>query len=255
MKTLNQYLEDYTKLRRQLGYRFLEECLLRNFVRFARDQGARFITAKLALRWATMPPNITQPTRAHRLGVVRGFAKYVGAIEPRSEVLPPKLLPYRFRRREPYHYTEEQVQQLMSAAQQIDPTHKIKGLTFSAFLGLLAATGMRVSEALALDHEDIDFSRAMLTIRRAKGNKTRLVPLHPSTVQALQRYAALRAKLYPRPNHPGFFVWQGGIRLGITRQTSGLLWRLAKPGCANRAAVAAVLGCMTYGITSRFAPC
>lgn len=187
--------------------------LLRNFVRFAELEGVKRINTKLALRWATRPSNIKQCQRANRLGVVRRFAEYVSTIEPRTEVPPQKLIPYQFRRQDPYHYTEENVRQLIETARQIDPSNPIKAPTLGTLLGLLAVTGMRVGEAMALDRADVDFHQALLTIRRAKGNKSRLVPLHPSTVQALQQYGCVRDEIYPRPMSPSFFVWEGGDRL------------------------------------------
>ena len=145
MKTLGRHLKVYLTLRRQLGFKFyVEGSYLRSFVGFAREQRARFISTKLALQWATLPANITQKQRARRLGVVRGFAEYLRALEPRTEALSPKLLPARAFRPQPYLYTEEQVVRLIRATRQIDPGHKIKGLTLSTLLGLLAVTGMRV---------------------------------------------------------------------------------------------------------------
>ena len=195
MKGLDRHLKDYLALRRQLGFKFyVEGSYLRSFVGFAREHGARFISIKLALQWATLPANITQKQRARRLGVVRGFAGYLRAFEPRTEVLSPKLLPARSFRPEPYLYNENQVNQLIMAAQQIDPGNKIKGLTLSTLLGLLAVTGMRVGEALALDRTDVDFAEELVTLRHTKGNKTRLVPLHSTTTQALERYAHTRER-------------------------------------------------------------
>lgn len=214
MTTLSRHLVDYLRLRRQLGYQLrVPGILLRNFVRFAGQQGTRLISTKLALRWATRPANITQRQRASRLGVVRQFAQYVSAIEPRTEVPARKLIPWQFRRNDPFHYTDQNVQQLIGAARRIAPAHRTKGVTLSTLLGLLAVTGMRVGEALALDRDDVDFTNALLVVRRAKGNKSRLVPLHPSTVQALEQYTRIREEIYPRPATPSFFVWEGGVRL------------------------------------------
>ena len=214
MKSLSRHLKDYLTLRRQLGFKlFVEGSFLRSFVRFAREQGAKCVTTKLALRWAMLPANITQTQRARRLGVVRGFAEYLRLHEPRTEVPAQKLIPFRVHRPEPYLYSDKQVLQLIGAARQIDPRHKIKGLTLGTLCGLLAATGMRVGEALALDRKDIAFAEALLTIRWAKGNKSRLVPLHPSTVEALQKYARLRDEIYLRPIGPKFFVWDRGAPL------------------------------------------
>jgi integrase len=214
MKTVGRHLRNYLTLRRQLGFKFyVEASYLRSFVAFAQKQGARFVSTDLALQWATLPANITQKQRARRLGVVRGFAHYLRAFEPRTDVLTAKLIPARSFRPEPYLFSENQVNQLIAAARRIDPGHKIKGLTLSTLLGLLAVTGMRVGEALALERTDVDVAGELITVRRSKGNKTRLVPLHPSTAQVLDRYARTRDKLCLLPVTPNFFVWEGGTRL------------------------------------------
>ena len=213
MKTLSQHLDDYLRLRRQLGYKLREAgSLLRSFVRFAEQEGAEFIGTKLALRWAS-GPNMTPALSGSRLGLVRRFATYVSAHDARTEVPAQKLLPYHFLRRDPYHYSDENVLQLVDAASRIDPTNKIKGPTLETLFALLAVTGMRVGEALALDCGDVDLDRELLTVRLTKGNKSRLIPLHPSTVVALRRYASIRDSVYPQPKGSGFFVWEGGDRL------------------------------------------
>lgn len=215
MNNLSVHLTNYLKLRRRLGFKLHStEMLLRSFIRFAEAKRARFITTKLALRWATLPPNIKQVQRGSRLSVVRRFAEYVSTVDPRTEVPSSKLLPYHIRRRAPHLYRNDDVCRLVEAAYQIAPANPIKGLTLGTLLGLLATTGMRVSEALALDCGDVDLERELLTVRLAKGNTTRLVPLHISTVAALRRYASTRDSIYPRRKNLGFFVWDGGVRLG-----------------------------------------
>ena len=204
---------DYLRLRGQLGYKLQEaEFLLRNFVSFIEQEGAGVITAKLAVQWAARP-NMKLAQSGSRLSVVRRFAAYVSAHDARTEVPAQKLLPYHLCRRDPYHYTEEDVGRLIKAARQIDPSGQIKGPTLATLFGLLAVTGIRVGEALALNDGDIDLNRALLTIRLAKGNKSRIVPLHPSTITALQRYASIRDRIYPQRTTPSFFVWDGGDRL------------------------------------------
>jgi integrase/recombinase XerD len=215
MSNLSVHLKNYLKLRRGLGFKLHSAGMyLRNFVRFAEAKRARFITTKLALQWATQPPNTKPVQRGSRLSVVRRFAEYVSTVDPRTEVPPPKLLPYTIRRRPPHLYRNDEVRRLVDAAYQINPANPIKGQTLGTLLGLLAATGMRVSEALELDGGDVDLERELLTIRLAKGNKTRLVPLHGSTVAALRRYASVRDSVYPHRANPSFFVWEGGVRLG-----------------------------------------
>jgi integrase len=145
--------------------------------------------------------------------MVRRFAEYVSAHDARTEVPAQKLLPYQFHRRAPYLYRDEEVLQIISAARGISPENEFKGATQATLLSLLAVTGMRVGEALALDRGDVDLNRSLLTIRRAKGNKSRIVPLHCSTAEALQKYARLRDALFPQPASPSFFVWDRGSRV------------------------------------------
>lgn len=207
MKTLNHYLDNYLKLRRQLGYKMQSvEIMLRNFLFFVQQEGAEVIRIKLALQWATRS-KAKPMLSAHRLGAVRRFAEYVRAYDPRTEVPTQRLLPYRFRRRNPCLYTDENVLQLIKAARQIDPGNPIKGHTFGTLLALLAVTGMRVGEALALDDGDIDLVKGLLTIRLAKGNKSRVIPLHVSTIRALGNYAGIRDEIFPQRPTPAFFVW------------------------------------------------
>ncbi len=213
MKTLKIHLDEYLKLRRQLGYKMeTAGYLLRNFVRFAQEEGTDVISTKLAIRWATKP-DLKALQRGVRLGTVRRFAQYVSANDARTEVPAQKLLPCHFVRRDPFQYSDEQVIQLIERAQQIAPSDQIKGPTLGTLFGLLAVTGMRVGEALALDCADVDLDAALLTLRMTKGNKARLIPLHSSTVAALQRYGSLRDNLYPKRAPTAFFVWEGGGRL------------------------------------------
>lgn len=213
MSALSLHLDRYLKLRRQLGYKLKDtESQLRGFVRFAEEETVSFITTKLALRWAAQP-HIQPNQQGSRMSMVRRFAEYVSALDRRTEVPPRKLLPYHFRRRSPYLYGRDEVVDLIRSAYQIAPDKEGKGATLGTLLGLLAATGMRVGEALALDREDVDLTGNLVTIRRAKGNKSRLVPLHASTGNALQRYAQLRDRLFPHPTSSRFFVWEHGQQI------------------------------------------
>lgn len=215
MNHLHVHLTNYLKLRRGLGFKLDgAEMLLRSFIRFAEAKRAPFVTTKLALKWATLPTNIKRVQSGSRLATVRRFAEYLSTVDPRTEVPSPKLLPYHIRRRPPQLYRDEDVRRLVELAYQIAPANPIKGPTLGTLLGLLATTGLRVSEALKLDCGDVDWDREQLTIRLAKGNKTRLTPLHPSTVAALRRYSSTRDTIYPKRRNPAFFVWDGGVRLG-----------------------------------------
>ncbi|MCX6926146.1 MAG: tyrosine-type recombinase/integrase [Verrucomicrobia bacterium] len=214
---MTTHLNSYLELRRQLGFKLTKAGLyLRNFVRFAQKQHASFITTKLALQWATQPENIRPRQRAVRLGIVRRFAQYVGTIDPRTEIPPPKLLQIQYCRPTPYLYRDEEVSKLIEAAGQIDKSDVLKCATYATLFGLLAVTGMRVGEAIALDRADVDLDQFVLTLRQAKGNKSRVLPLHSSTGRALQQYAAIRGKTCPRPFSSNFFISEQGTRLSYT---------------------------------------
>ena len=214
VKTLASHLDDYLRIRRQLGFQLrVPAILLRNFVAFAEQQRAKRITTRLVLHWATQPPRITTAQKANRLGVVRRFARYLSSVDPRTEVPQQRLLPYQFRRRDPHIYQPEDVQKLIDVIGQIDPSQPIKGASYATLIGLLAATGMRVGEAIGLDCGDVDLSRGLVTIRRAKGNKSRLVPLHPTTCTALAAYVTQRDETFPKRSTSSFFVSERGTRL------------------------------------------
>ena len=214
MNTLGVQLDNYLKLRRQLGFKLhMSGLLLRKFVQFAEQEKASFITTKLALRWATQPLNISLSQSANRLGMARRFAQYLSAIDPRTEVPPVGLLPCQFRRRAPQLYQGDDILRLMKATRQIDHINEFKGATYATLFGLLAVTGMRLGEALALDRQDVDLDKGLITVRRAKGDKSRFVPLHPSSQRALQRYADMRDQACPHPLSPSFLLSERGTRL------------------------------------------
>ena len=214
MKTLATALGDYLQLRRSLGYKLRTPGqMLAQFVRFAKKQCALFITTKLALRWATLPTDCHPAHKAVRLRVVRQFARYLSAGDPRTEIPPPGLLQQRYQRSSPYLYPDEEVLKLIEAARQIPSPKGLRAETVATLFGLLAATGMRVSEAVGLDRMDVDLKQGLLVVRKTKGNKSRYVPIHPSTRAALAGYERLRNRIHPRPQSAGFFLSEGGARL------------------------------------------
>jgi site-specific recombinase XerD len=219
MKSFLQSLEEYLALRRGLGFKLKQDGnLLSQFVSFLEEQGASHITTELAVQWAIKPSNAQPRHRAHRLRMVRLFAEYRSATDPRTEVPPPKLLPDTYRRRPPYIYTGEQIMCLMAAARQLPSTVPgttgLRAQTYCTLFGLLSVTGMRISEALSLNSEDVDLNQALLTIRGTKFDKSRLVPVHKSTQEALQQYAYFRDCIYPEPKTRNFLVCERGTRLG-----------------------------------------
>ncbi len=214
MSELQAALEEYLSVRRALGVKLrLSGRLLKRFVDFAECEGAAVITTDLALRWATQPADVQPAQWANRLGMVRRFAQYRSATDPRTEVPPPDLLPFRIQRPVPYLYSDEEVSRLLEAARQLPAVTGLRPHTYATLFGLYAVTGMRTSEPLHLDREDVDLSQGVLTVRDTKFGKSRYVPIHPSTQQTLQEYAVRRDALCPHPLAPSFFLAECGSRL------------------------------------------
>ena len=207
MSKLRETSEQYLQLRRELGYKLRGPGrLLRNFVAFAERESVDHVTTNLALRWAQQPPSAQPATWAARLGVVRRFTVWLSASDRRTEVPPAGLLPGRFRRQRPYIYSDAEIQNLVRAAGRLPSTTGLKGRTLSTIFGLLAVTGMRVSEALALDREDVDLKEGVLRVRRTKFGKSRLVAVHESTCQILADFARQRDRVVQRPATAAFFL-------------------------------------------------
>jgi integrase len=214
VKRLEHALKDYLRIRRRLGFLLREpETSLRDFVAFLRAQRASYISTALALRWATQPTQVQPATWACRLSMVRRFAIWLSAFEPRTEIPPTGLLPYRYRRTLPYIYGDEEITRLLRGTQHLPSYKGLRARTFTTLFGLLVATGMRVNEALSLDRPDVELDRGILYIRRTKFGKSRYVPVHFSTVDALKHYARARDRLFPVPVTPAFFISERGSRV------------------------------------------
>jgi integrase len=214
VKPQEQALNDYLRVRRSLGYRLREpEGLLRKFVAFLQAEGAPYITRELALRWATQPAKAQPFTWAQRLGMVRRFAIWQSVLEPRTEIPPAGLLPQRYRRKSPHIYSDGEIEKLLRRARQLPSPKGLHARTYMTLFGLLVATGMRVNEALGLDRPDVDLKLGILHIRRTKFGKSRYVPLHPSTVDALKRYVQVRDRVFPASTTPAFFISEQGSRV------------------------------------------
>jgi integrase len=214
MSTLQKALKDYLALRRALGFELRKVGHhLQDFVGFLEREGASHITTPLALRWATQPSRAQPCWWAGRLSMVRRFAQYVSAADPGTEVPPQGLLPHRYHRKPPYLYSEAHIKQLLQAASQLPSPTGLRPRTYATLLGLLAVTGMRISEPLALERDDVDLTQGVLTIRRTKFGKSRLVTVHPSTQCVLSQYAHLRDHVCRMPRHPNFFISERGTAL------------------------------------------
>ena len=214
MSTLRQAAEQYLQLRRDLGCKLRETGrLLEDFVAFAEREGAPHVTTDLALRWAQQPAGVQPATWASRLRIVRRFALWLSAADRRTEVPLAGLLPGRYVRRRPYIYSDAEIKDLVRAAGQLASAAGLRGRTYATLFGLVAVTGMRISEVVALDREDVDLDEGILRIRRTKFGKSRLVAVHDSTRQVLADYARARDRVVRRPATAAFFLSEGGDRV------------------------------------------
>lgn len=213
MTELRQALDDYLRLRRSLGHKMAEAAwLLPDFIAFLEERGQTTVTVTAALAWVRKrESDVVTTVSPRRITAVRGFARYLSGVDPATEIPPLGLVPHRQRWRQPFIYSDADVIAVMTAADGIGPP--LRAATYRTLVGLLAATGLRVGEAINLDHDDIDWAEGVLRIRETKFGKSRLVPLEPSGVDALREYDVLRNRTAPRPEDPSFFVSRTRRRL------------------------------------------
>ena len=206
-------LDRYLSVRRSLGYDLrTEERRLRRFARFADHDGAPHIDTALFLRWDASLPDATTSTRSARLSAVRLFAQWLSSIDPAHEVPPRGLLPDRSQRPRPHIYSDVEIASIITAAKVLPSIYGLRGLTCSTLFGLISVTGLRISEALALDRDDLDADNGVLRVRCGKLGKERLLPLDPTVVAQLAGYAGERDRLLGSVPD-AFFVNCKGTRL------------------------------------------
>ena len=207
MSALRDALAAYISLRRALGTRLKEPAeTLGQFVDFIEKEGATFITTERAIRWATQHDWVQHNTWARRLSMVRGFASWLSTSDPRTEIPPKGAIRSGRTRRQSYIYTDDETGRLMAEAPDASDHGGIHAWTYTTLLGLLASTGLRPGEALALNCADVDLIDAILTVRQTKFGKSRLVPLDASTCTALSGYAKERNRRCPEPRSDAFLV-------------------------------------------------
>jgi site-specific recombinase XerD len=214
MSDIENGLHEYLATRRTLGFKLLNESTaLPQFLHFLEKENASFITTDLALKWATLPEDVLQSQWARRLSMVRIFAKFYNTLDPRSEIPPQGLLPNQYHRKPPYIYNDIEISRLIEASSRLESATGLRASTYSTLFGLLAVTGMRVSEPIALDLSDVDLTQNVLTVRETKFGKSRLIPIHSSTARKLEEYSQLRDRLLLSKKSSAFFLSERGERL------------------------------------------
>jgi len=210
VSALEQALADYLRLRHSLGHEMAEAGrLLPGLVTYLDARGLPTVTTGAALAWAQQAPKSPagQVTTIgpRRMTAARGFARYLSGIDASTEVPPLGLMPRRGPWRQPFIYTSADIGALLAAARRriVSP---LRAATYQTLIGLLAASGLRIGEAIKLDRSDVDWAQGVLLIRESKFGKSRLVPQHPTSMQALASYAWLRDQLQPDAAEPAFFT-------------------------------------------------
>lgn len=233
---LRQALSNYLSLRRALGFKLDNAArLLGQFLDYLDARGVDTITIDDTLTWAMGPKHASRHWWAIRVSVVRGFAAYLHVADPRVQIPPTGLIRCGTSRAIPYLYSDAEIAALLAAAADLRP--RLRAATYQTLIGVLAVSGIRIGEAIAADEQDLDLENGVLLIRHAKFDKQRLVPLHPSTVRALDGYLRLRHQLCPRAGSPALFISTVGTRLlhsnisltfaslasqvGLTRRSAG----------------------------------
>jgi integrase len=214
MSALRDSLESYLDLRRALGTRLVEPGMaLSAFVGFLEAEGLDHITTASAVRWARQPAWALPATWARKLTAVRGFASWLSAGDSRTEVPPNGILVERHRRKPPHIYSPQEIRRLMWHARRLPSRTGLRARTYTILIGLLASTGLRSGEALALDIGDVDLGAGILAIRDSKFGKSRLVPVSLTTGHALARYSRFRDTAAPHRETQAFFVGERGARV------------------------------------------
>ena len=228
MSMVRKAIKKYLQERRALGFKLYDAGhLLFQFADYLEKHKTTIITQELAMRWACLSDKCQPKYWAQRLSAVRIFARYYSAIDPRTEIPAQGLLPFNNKRTIPYIYTEKQILRLIKAARTLYSKTGIRASTFVSLFSLLTVTGMRIGELIGLDREDVDLEEGVLLVKKAKHDRKRLIPVHLSTVKALQRYVRHRDKACPKPKTTSFFVSETGIRL----TASMVRWNFNKLSC------------------------
>jgi integrase len=196
MSTLTQRLDDYLVVRRSLGFDLsFSARVLRRFTAFADREGSDHITVDLFLRWKAAYGNADNNTWSARLGMVRVFARWLQAHDGRTEVPPAGLIAGKLRRGRPYIYSDKEIVTIVTRAATLRSRYELRGWTCSTLYGLIAATGLRINEALQLDDDDVDLEAGVITVRRCKNGRARFVPIAASVVDRLRIYRHERVRL------------------------------------------------------------
>jgi integrase len=218
--SLQSRVELYLAERARLGYGADNDAwALHSFARHVQAVGHRGpLTVEVMAEWARCDSQHSADphTWARRLKKLRVFMRWLQQFEPRTEVPDNTIFGSLPERQTPHIFSEQEVVDLLAAARRLGPAPGLRGIVYETLFGLLASTGLRIGEALALRNSDVDLKAGMLSIHQAKFGKSRQVPMHPSTLDALRRYRWMRDLTAQQSEPDGaFFIGTRGRRRGL----------------------------------------
>lgn len=214
VNSLATSIDRYLALQHSLGYQFdTQATSLRALLHHVRITGARGPLSQALALECVLASNTTPNGRAIRYAVIRRFAQYHAAFDPRTQPFDRRVLPRSRAIPPPRILTDQEMQALMAAKRQVSMHQPLRGRTLTTLVGLLASTGLRSGEAVRLDRTDGDLTRSVLQIRKTKFRKDRVVPVHTTTLIVLRDYACHRNRTFPTPKTPAFFISTRGTRL------------------------------------------
>ena len=218
-QSLQARVDDYLAERRRQGFHLRSrDAFLSGFARFVEAKCHRGpLTAELMVEWvrAGKSGNGDAGTWARSWGRLRHFICYLQQFEPDTEIPEASLFGPEPGRVAPHIYRDDEIDDLLAAARRLGPAGSLRPFTYETLFGLMASTGLRVSEAIHLRDADVDLKCGMLTIRQTKFAKSRQLPIHPSIVTALARYRKRRERHLPTAAGMPFLIGSRGRRLGL----------------------------------------
>lgn len=218
MKSLEQAVKEYINYRCSLGFILThDKLILSRFVEYMKAEKATYVTNKHAIAFAKLNPHTSRVNWAVRLATVRRFAKYWIHMDARTEIPTQDLGSTTYSRQAPYIYSDDEIQRILECCKTSSSTYEIERYSYFIWYGLMAVTGMRIGEVVRLDRNDVNLTEGVITIRNSKFKKSRHIPLHRSTVKALNEYVNYRDHYTPKPKTSRLFIDHLGAALSAYR--------------------------------------
>jgi integrase len=239
VNTVAASIESYLALQHSLGYQFRKQAgSLQAFLRYVRSTHAQGPLSQALALECVMASDLTPNGRATRYAVIRRFAEYHAAFDPRTEPFDRRALPRSRAIPPPRVLSDEELGSLMAASKRVSTEQPLRGRTLATVIGLLASTGLRSGEVVRLGRADVDLTSGVLEIRKTKFRKDRLVPVHATTLSVLRDYARHRDLVFPTPKTAAFFISTRGTRLSKSGLRYGFEQACALAGVNEHAAKA-----------------